>query len=370
MIKHRATKRWREKNKEAYQETREEPSVTEPVTLEAYLNRRPDSVAVARTILELAGAGREIARILARGKLAGDLSAVIGDSRDGDGQKALDALTHTIIRDALAAAPVALFASEEADAPEVLNPGGKLAVAVDPLDGSSNIDTLAPVGTIFSILPMQGDNPLLQPGRNQLAAGFLIYGPQTALALTLGDSTDMFTLDPRTGTYLKTRRKIKVPHSTREYAINASNARHWDPEIRLYINELLQGRDGPRGEDFNTRWLASMVGDAYRILTRGGIYLYPGDHRRGYRHGRLRLIYEANPVAMLMEHAGAAATDGRMPILDIIPTDIHQRIPLIFGATDEVKRVAEAYDHKAVNDPPLFKKRSLFRVTGDVAGLA
>jgi fructose-1,6-bisphosphatase I len=344
--------------------------VTEPVTLEAYLNRKPDSVAVARTILELAGAGREIARILARGKLAGDLSAVIGDSRDGDGQKALDALTHNIIRDALAKAPVALYASEEADAPEILKAGGKLAVAVDPLDGSSNIDTLAPVGTIFSILPMQGEDPFLQPGRNQFAAGFLIYGPQTALALTLGDGTDIFTLDPRTGTYLKTRRKIKIPHNTREYAINASNARHWDPEIRLYINELLQGRDGPRGEDFNTRWLASMVGDAYRILTRGGIYLYPGDHRRGYRHGRLRLIYEANPVAMLMENAGAAATDGRMPILDIVPTDIHQRIPLIFGATDEVKRVADCYDHRAVNDPPLFKKRSLFRVTGDAAGLA
>jgi fructose-1,6-bisphosphatase I len=339
----------------------EETRVTEKLTLEAYLGRKPDLAGVRETVLELADAGRRIAHILARGKLAGDLSALIGESRDGDGQKALDVLTHDIVRNALARAPVALFASEEADAPERLNPGAPLAVAVDPLDGSSNIDTLAPVGTIFSILPATGEHPFLQPGRNQLAAGFLIYGPQTALTLTLGETTDIFGLDPASEDFVITRRRVRIPAHTREYAINGSNMRHWEPEIRAYVNELLQGKDGPRGEDFNTRWLGSMVGDAYRILLRGGIYLYPGDNRRGYRHGRLRLVYEANPIAMLMEHAGAAATDGRTPILDLVPTDIHQRCPLVFGTAEEVRRVASAYAHKAGNEMPLFKKRSLFR---------
>jgi fructose-1,6-bisphosphatase I len=341
--------------------------VNEPVTLETYLARRPELTAVGQTVLALAHAGRKIAKILARGRLAGDLSALVGDSRDGDGQKALDVLTHDIIRQALEASPVALFASEEADKPELLDATAKLVVAVDPLDGSSNIDTLAPVGTIFSILPNLGDHPFLQPGRNQLAAGFLIYGPQTAMVLSLGQSTDVFTLDPDSGAFIKTRRAAKVPATTHEYAINGSNMRHWDPEIRGYVNELLQGRDGPRGEDFNTRWLASMVADAYRILVRGGVYLYPGDARRGYRHGRLRLVYEANPIAMLMECAGGAATDGRGPILDLVPTEIHQRCPLVFGATEEVRRVAHAYAHQASDEMPLFKKRSLFRKTASVA---
>jgi fructose-1,6-bisphosphatase I len=340
--------------------------VSEQVTLDMYLSRRPDLAAVCETVAALAAAGRRIASILARGPLAGALSQVIGESRDGDGQKALDAMTHDIIREALSAAPVAQFASEEAEAPELLNAGAPLAVAVDPLDGSSNIDTLAPVGTIFSILPMTGDEPFLQPGRSQLAAGFLIYGPQTALALTLGETTDIFTLDPESGVFVKTRRRIEIPATTREYAINASNARHWEPEIRGYVNELLQGRAGPRGEDFNTRWLASMVADAYRILMRGGVYLYPGDSRRGYRHGRLRLVYEANPIALLMEHAGGAATDGRTAILDLPPTDIHQRCPLVFGAAEEVRRVAHAYANKAGNEMPLFKTRSLFRKGADV----
>jgi len=347
--------------------------LTAQVTLDAFLlnhARKPGMAPVCQTVASIAAAGRKIAGILARGPLAGELSAIVADSNDGDGRKALDAMTHDIVRDALATSPVALFASEEADAPETLNAHAQLAVAVDPLDGSSNIDTLAPVGTIFSILPVNGlANPFLQTGRHQRAAGFLIYGPQTALALTLGDATHIFTLDPETGAFIKTRRGAKVPHATLEYAINGSNHRHWEPEIRGYVDEILLGKDGPRKEDFNTRWLASMVGDAYRILIRGGIYLYPGDHRRGYRHGRLRLVYEANPIAMLMEHAGAAATDGRRPILDITPTDIHQRIPLIFGAADEVRRIRQAYTHKTL-ESPLFKTRSLFRKPNVAESLA
>jgi fructose-1,6-bisphosphatase I len=351
----------------------ERHAMAEHLRLDSYLDfaagRTPNLVAVCQTVHSIAAAGRQISRILARGPLAGNLGAVIGASIDGDGQKALDAMTHTIVREALARAPVAVFASEESDEPEVLDPHAPLAVAVDPLDGSSNIDTLAPIGTIFSIMPAGmavADDPaapFLQPGRQQLAAGFVIYGPQTALVLTLGAGTRVFTLDPDSGAFIATHGEIEVPHTTREYAINGSNLRHWDPEIRTYIMELKKGRNGPRGEDFNTRWLASMVGDAFRILMRGGIYLYPADQRRGYRAGRLRLVYEANPIAMLMEQAGAAATDGRTAVLDLVANDIHQRCPLVFGSTDEVMRVADAYHTGAVNESPLFKTRSLFRKT-------
>jgi fructose-1,6-bisphosphatase I len=344
--------------------------VTEQLRFESYLDmaasRTPELLPVCQTVFAIADAGRRIARILARGPLAGELSAIVGDSIDGDGQKALDALTHTMVRDALASCPVASFASEEAEAAEILNPQGSLAVAVDPLDGSSNIDTLAPVGTIFSIMPMPSaaespDAPFLKSGRNQLAAGYLIYGPQTALVLTLGDGTRIFSLDPESGAFISIGGVVKIPEATREYAINGSNFRHWEQEVRNYITELLLGTDGPRNKDFNTRWLASMVGDAYRILRRGGVYIYPGDHRKGYAQGRLRLIYEANPIAMIVEQAGGAATDGRHPILDIVPTEIHQRCPLIFGSSDEVQQIANAYAAGSTTKLPLFKNRSLFR---------
>jgi fructose-1,6-bisphosphatase I len=351
--------------------------MTEHLRLDSYLDRvaahSPGLAPACQTVLAIADAGRNISKILARGRLAGALAELVGDSRDGDGQKALDVLTNDLLRDAMSISPVAVFASEESDEPEILDMHAKLAVAVDPLDGSSNIDTLAPVGTIFSIFhaaPVVAES-FLQTGRHQLAAGFLIYGPQTALVLTMGDGVRFFTLDPECGAFVVTRDNILVPEKTREYAINASNVRHWEPQIRGYIVELLMGRTGPRGEDFNTRWLASMVADAYRILLRGGVYLYPGDQRRDYRHGRLRLVYEANPVAMLIEQAGGAATDGRQPILDLVPTAIHQRVPLVFGSADEVRRVAQAYETKTVTELPLFKSRGLFRKTmGGVESLA
>jgi fructose-1,6-bisphosphatase I len=341
--------------------------MSEATRLETYLEfivgTKPALAPVRDTVLAIAEAGRLIRRILARGPLAGELSALVGDSGDGDGQKALDVITNDLLRDALATSPVAAFASEESDEVEILDLHAKLAVALDPLDGSSNIDTLAPVGTIFSILPAAGvpADSFLQSGRHQLAAGFLIYGPQTALAITLGEGTRIFTLDPESGAYLATRGDIKIPQATREYAINSSNQRHWEPQIRGYVNELVMGRGGPRAEDFNTRWLASVVADAYRILIRGGVYLYPGDYRRGYQAGRLRLVYEANPIAMLMENAEGAATDGRLPIMDIVPTSLHQRCPLVFGSCDEVRRVAAAYDAEVATESPLFKSRSLFR---------
>jgi fructose-1,6-bisphosphatase I len=343
--------------------------MTEPLRLESYLDRatshNPGLAPACQTVLAIAEAGRTISKILARGRLAGPLAEVVGESLDGDGQKALDVLTNDLLRDAMQISPVAVFASEESDEPEILDMHAKLAVAVDPLDGSSNIETLAPVGTIFSIFhasPVVAES-FLQTGRHQLAAGFLIYGPQTALVLTLGDGVRIFTLDPECHGFVVTRDNIIIPDKTREFAINASNLRHWEPQIRSYVMELMMGRSGPRAEDFNTRWLASMVADAYRILIRGGIYLYPGDQRRDYRQGRLRLVYEANPVAMLIEQAGGAATDGKLPILDIVPVAIHQRTPLVFGSADEVRRVAVAYETKTTAELPLFKNRSLFRKT-------
>jgi fructose-1,6-bisphosphatase I len=338
--------------------------MTELLRLEVYLDecaaRSPALRPVCRTLLDLSKAGHQISKILAHGPLAGKLSEKLGESLDGDGQKVLDVMAHQILREALSNGHVRDFASEEADTPEILNAHGTLAVAVDPLDGSSNIDTLAPIGTIFSILPA-GENPFLQPGRNQLAAGFLIYGPQTALVLTLDEGTRIFTLHPERNIFMTASGNVKVPPQTREYAVNASNQRHWEPAIAGYIDELLQGASGPRQADFNTRWVASMVADAYRILIRGGVYLYPADQRRGYGEGRLRLIYEANPIALLMERAGAAASDGKSAILDIVPSSVHQRCPLIFGASDEVARIAAAYAAPRIPESPLFNRRSLFR---------
>ncbi len=334
-------------------------------TLEIYLDqacaRNSALSPVCCTVLDLAEAGRRIAAVLAMGSLAGALSAKVGESLDGDGQKFLDVMAHDTIRTALQNGMVRDFASEEADEAETLDVRGTLAVAVDPLDGSSNIDTLAPIGTIFSILPANGDAPFLQPGRQQLAAGFLIYGPRTALVLTLGFGTRIFTLHPETGQFIGADGDAAVPAQTREYAINGSNQLHWSPVIATYIDELLQGEAGPRGKSFNTRWLASMVADAYRILIRGGVYLYPADQRRGYGQGRLRLVYEANPVALLMEQAGGAATDGKSAILDMIPLSLHQRCPLIFGAVEEVNRIAAAYTGPRLQTSPLFNRRSLFR---------
>jgi fructose-1,6-bisphosphatase I len=339
--------------------------MTELLTLEVYLDlcaaRKPALLPVCQTLADLSQAGRQIARTLGYGPLAGKLSAKVGESLDGDGQKVLDVMAHNILRQALCNGLVRDFASEEAAAAEILDERGTLAVAIDPLDGSSNIETLAPIGTIFSVLPATGETPFLQPGRNQLAAGFMIYGPQTALALTLGEGTQLFTLHPEQNVFMSAGDAIRVPAQTQEYAINASNQRHWEPAIAGYIDELLQGASGPRKADFNTRWLASMVADAYRILIRGGVYLYPGDRRRGYGEGRLRLIYEANPIALLMEQAKAAATDGKSAILDIMPTELHQRCPLIFGAADEVARITDAYAAPRFQDSPLFNRRSLFR---------
>ncbi len=322
--------------------------------------------AVSDTIGSLANAGIEMARIVGQGPLAGEMAKIHGVHSDGESQNELDYITNKIVTDALKQAPVAWMGSEEEEEPVALNAGAPLVVNLDPLDGSSNIDANVSMGTVFSILPAEGPSPLLQPGRNQLAAGFIIYGPQTALVLSLGQGTHIFWLAPGTNEFLLVRRSLKIPAGTREYAVNASNFRYWDDAIKAYAIDCVLGSDGPRKADYNTRWIASMVAEAFRILMRGGIYLYPGDNRNGYSQGRLRLLYEANPIAMLVEQAGGACTTGTARMLDIEPASLHQRTPLIFGSKTEVEEVAHYYrePHSLGARSPLFSQRGLYRKLG------
>lgn len=325
---------------------------------------------VAATVLAIAGAGRDLSGLIAQGPIAGAQGALVGVGAGGDDQKQLDIIANDLLVKALGRAPVAHIASEEIDG--VLATGkrrARLAVAIDPLDGSSNIDTNVSVGTIFSILPVRdpGAGPrkddFLQPGANQLAAGYVIYGPHTALVLSLGEGTCIFTLDVAEDRFVMTAPDVQIHPATREFAINASNYRHWDARIRLYVTDCFEGARGPRGEDFNMRWIASLVAECHRILMRGGIFLYPGDARDGYRRGRLRLVYEANPVAFLVEQAGGAASTGTERLLDLVAGDVHERVPLIFGSRQEVRLVERYHTDFAPADErsPLFGRRGLFR---------
>jgi fructose-1,6-bisphosphatase I len=305
--------------------------------------------AVARAVRGMAAAGGEIAALVALGPDPAEAAAVVGANAGGDAQKGLDLVTHDIVRRHMAEAGVGWFGSEEAETPERLAADGLVAVATDPLDGSSNIDTNVSIGTIFAVLPMAGPEPLLQQGREQLAAGFVIYGPHTGLALTLGEGTRLYVRDPAGGGW-RYSGPATIPAETAEYAINASNYRHWSPGTRRYVDDLLDGSEGIRAKDFNMRWIASLVAEATRILRRGGMFLYPRDHRPGYGNGRLRLVYEANPIAFLVEQAGGRATDGTSRILDIVPGAFHQRTPLYFGAANEVARLEVYKAHPKAPD--------------------
>ncbi len=335
-------------------------------TLDAYLNSQSEGLGpVVETVRALAAAATATRALIAQssasvmGAAAGSLNA------DGDFQRFLDVSADEAFLGAARQAGVRHYCSEEIDGAVDLNGSSDLALAIDPLDGSSNIDTNVSIGTIFSILPALPGSPaesFLQPGRKQLAAGFFIYGPQLALALTLGGGTRIFVHSPRLGTFVETLRPA-IAEKTEEFAINASNYRHWDEPVRLYVDDCLKGTNGPREKDFNMRWIASLVADAYRILIRGGVFLYPGDSRRGYANGRLRLVYEANPIAMIIEQAGGAATDGTASILDLVPASLHQRTPLVFGAAREVARIARYHTEPSIiaERSPLFGHRGLFR---------
>ncbi len=340
----------------------------EPITLRSYLTdwSQDDSVkaSAAAAIAAIARATAIIAGRIAKGRLEAHLGATLGGNADGDTQTNLDLWANDQLIAALREAPVAVILSEELPAPLTVAPDQPIAVAIDPLDGSSNIDTNVSVGTIFSLLPAKGEATFVQAGAAQIAAGYVIYGPQCALVLTVGAGTQLFTLDPESREFRLTGANIAISRDSKEFAINASNYRHWSDSIRAYIDDCLAGTEGPRVIDFNMRWIASLVAECHRILARGGVFLYPRDARKGYQKGRLRLIYEASPIAFIIEQAGGKAFDGWTRILDITPESPHQRTPLIFGSANEVDRIAcyEADPNNMFERSPLFGSRGLLRV--------
>ncbi len=323
--------------------------------------------AVADTVLAISASSIAMSHRVAQGDLAGRLGRVTGRAGELDEQKEADILANDGLLSALKAAPVAGVASEELEQPVMLDADAPLLVAVDPLDGSSNVDANVSFGMIFSILPRHpsssGEAAFLRPGSHQLAAGLIVYGPQTNLALTLGAGTHMFTLDPDSKVFLLSRKAVAISPATTEYAINTSNARFWEEPIRIYVHDCENGANGPRGCDFNMRWTGSPVAEASRILSRGGIYLYPKDTRKGFHQGRIRLIYEANPIAWIIEQAGGRATTGTERILDQTPVLLHQKTPLIFGSREEVDRVIRLHTGQEFKGErsPLFGRRGLFR---------
>lgn len=331
-------------------------------------------------ILDVAMACKQIAKAVAYGELAGlhgEHNEEAGGSINvqGEAQKKLDVLSNDIfIKTTEWGGHLLGMASEEMD--EALdipegNPKGRYLIVFDPLDGSSNIDVNVSVGSIFSILrapddattPIQ-DEVFLQPGSQQVAAGYALYGPSTMLILTVGNGVVGFTLDPALGEFMLTHPSITIPEDTQEFAINTSNSRFWEAPVKRYVDECLAGSTGPRGKDFNMRWIASMVAEAHRILMRGGVFMYPRDTKDPSKAGKLRLLYEANPVGMIIEQAGGRASTGSYPMLDVMPTELHQRIGLVFGSKNEVERI-ERYHNEPIEekgeDMPLFAERSLFR---------
>lgn len=335
--------------------------------LQRWAQPDPTRQSTMETLLHIAAACAKISALVARGALAGDLGASTGVRSGVDPQKKLDIIANDAIAEALAGAPVAALASEELIEPLALADGAPMIVAVDPIDGSSNIDANLSIGTIFSLLPsLSGDGDpreFLQPGHRQLASGFALYGPYTTLTLTVGEGTQVYTLDPESGQFIQTVADCIIPIATKEYSINASNYRHWDDVTRTYVDDCLRGCEGPRGKDFNMRWTATPVADIQRILSRGGIFLYPGDLRDGYALGRLRLVYEANPLAFVVEQAGGAASTGRQRIMDAVPSQLHQHTPFIAGSRSEVEYLVRLLSepHFPADRSPLFGRRGLFR---------
>ncbi len=335
-------------------------------------------------ILDVSIACKAIARAVAFGELGDSMGGVAmggvagGEVNvQGEVQKRLDVVSNEMfMRITEWSGHLAGMASEEMEHPYPVPapyPRGKYLLVFDPLDGSSNIDVNVSVGSIFSILraPQEVvasgrdvvEADFLQPGATQVAAGYALYGPTTMFVLSVGNGVAGFTLDPNLGEFKLTHPGIRVPVDTHEFAINSSNSRFWEPPVKRYVDECLAGRTGPRGKDFNTRWIASMVAEAHRILMRGGVFLYPRDTKDPAKPGRLRLLYEANPIGFLMEQAGGRASTGRQPVLGVKPGELHQRIGLVFGSMNEVERI-ERYHHEPANREapnPLFVERSLFR---------
>ena len=310
-----------------------------------------------RLLLEVvARACKSISHAVNKGALGDVLGTAGSENVQGEVQKKLDIIANDVLIEANEwGGHLAAMASEEMDSIHIVPnryPQGEYLLMFDPLDGSSNIDVNVSIGTIFSVLkkvdPSKGvsEEDFLQPGTQQVAAGYCVYGPQTTLVLTVGDGVSMFTLDREQGSFVLTQENVKIPADTKEFAINMSNMRHWDEPVKRYIDECLAGEEGPRGKNFNMRWIASMVADVHRILTRGGVFMYPWDKREPGKAGKLRLMYEANPMSWLIEQAGGASTNGRQRILDIQPTELHQRVSVILGSKNEVERVTSYHTQK------------------------
>jgi fructose-1,6-bisphosphatase I len=308
-----------------------------------------------RLLIEVvARACKRIAIAVNKGALGDVLGSVGSENVQGEVQKKLDVISNEVLIEANEwGGHLAAMASEEMDSIHVVPnryPQGEYMLLFDPLDGSSNIDVNVSIGTIFSVLRKVGhsrgvaEEDFLQPGKYQAAAGYCVYGPQTTLVLTVGNGVAMFTLDRETGSWVLTQHDLRIPEDTREFAVNMSNMRHWAPPVARYIDECLAGRDGPRGKDFNMRWVGSMVADVHRILTRGGIFLYPWDRRDPDKPGKLRLMYEANPMGFLVEQAGGLATNGRERIMDIVPKRLHERVAVVLGSRHEVERVTAYHE--------------------------
>ncbi|BFM35857.1 class 1 fructose-bisphosphatase [Acinetobacter towneri] len=316
-------------------------------TLSQFLQQQTGNLTteLAQVIETIANTCKTIDQTLQKGALAGVLGSAQNENVQGEEQKKLDVISNDYLIEALQKHPnVGGLASEELDEFTPAQENGQYLVLFDPLDGSSNIDINMCVGTIFSILPAKNAvtqaADFMQAGTQQVAAGYVLYGPSTMMALTVGAGVVFFTFNPESQEFLVTADNIQVAADTKEYAINASNQRHWEAPVKRYIDELLAGKTGPREKDFNMRWVACMVGDIHRILCRSGVFMYPYDLKDPKKAGRLRLMYEANPMSMLMEQAGGAATTGRVRILDIQPTDLHQRVPVIIGSKNEVDLVS------------------------------
>jgi len=341
-------------------------------------HRHPGSTGEFSGLLNaVATAVKIISNQAGRGALVGPLGSAGAANTQGEVPKKLDLISNEVMISETEwtghLAAMAPEGMEDIYPVPAADRRGKYLLVFDPLDGSGNIDANMPVGTIFSILriPDPGSQPraddFLQPGAAQVCAGFALYGPSTMLILTTGDGVDGFTLDRDIGAFILTHPQLRIPEDCGEFAINASNERFWEPPVRRYISECLAGSTGPRHRDFNMRWIDSLVAETYRILTRGGVFLYPRDSKEPANPGQLRLLHECNPISFLVEQAGGCASTGRERVMEIQPTSLHQRVPLILGSRNEVERI-ERYHHSQVAAPEptfddsLFNSRSLFRI--------
>ena len=335
--------------------------MSKQISLSRYLveQQRVDGLIPAqlRLLLEVvARACKRISHSVNKGELGDVMGSAGSENVQGEVQKKLDIIANEVLIDANEwGGHLAAMASEEMESIYLVPnryPQGEYLLTFDPLDGSSNIDVNVSIGTIFSVLKKPEGHPgvteedFLQAGSQQVAAGYCVYGPQTTLVLTVGDGVAMFTLDRELGSFVLTRDNVRIPDDTKEFAINMSNMRHWDEPVTRYIGECLAGSTGPRGKDFNMRWIASMVADVHRILCRGGIFMYPWDKREPNKPGKLRLLYEANPMSWLIEQAGGAATNGKQRILDVQPTKLHERVAVFLGSKNEVERVTSYHQDK------------------------